>query len=746
MKLIRLLPILLACVLSTPDLAEGGEDFPTFSWESQPVLRFGAPTPHGVAPEIRIENLTAEIRRVEAVWEFDAETRLDELSLSFEFLHSPDFHWLPHLAPDEGFVVGQHVFRSPAVVAASGTLTVAVVPDLDLVGDDPALPWFLDMDAPRQRGSIGFSHTEIPLHVGFRKTPGLKIPQGSVKLAFYCFVYDDREDPPNPWGRIAPFLWEKWGSPLLAQGEPTQVPLDVYVKRTYQWAFEEWKESVWQEFEIDGVPVGAPQFIVNISQSPNSPDPWFQREFLSIWNQAWFSSLRSASGLARWAKRSGDAELLRKANLTKSLALAAPMREGLFPSVIRTDNEKVEAAGKSVDRPKPWSEAYWSNSNRVPWNHGISPDWIHLLDSSWTALLMLRWDSEIESDPELVRYASEYAEALVALQDDEGFFPGWIHPETRRPGPVMNQTPESAMSALFLFNLAKRSGEERFRASALRAVDALIEEIIPEGRWEDFETYWSCCPFRNDRIGERIERNNQFKQNTLSIFWTAEALLEAWRATGENRYLAWGVRTLDELSMHQQVWSPPFIYIPALGGFGVMNFDGEWNDSRQSLFAELYLDYYRVTGRRDFFERGIAALKSSFVMMYCPENPVQKVQWEKAHPFFGPEDYGFTMENYGHGGRTSPDGEGMGVFTIYDWGNGAAAEARNRIFDHYGDVYIDRERGDGFGLDSVHVRKLGKGWEIKFLHSSPRPIKVTFEDGSVRILQPEETTVLEETP
>ena len=51
---------------------------------------------------------------------------------------------------------------------------------------------------------------------------------------------------------------------------------------------------------------------------------------------------------------------------------------------------------------------------------------------------------------------------------------------------------------------------------------------------------------------------------------------------------------------------------------------------------------------------------------------------------FGPADYGFTMENYGHGGRTSPEGEGMGVFTIYDWGNGAAAEATMRIRDHYG--------------------------------------------------------------
>ncbi|MNS90150.1 hypothetical protein D3C72_1241860 [compost metagenome] len=50
------------------------------------------------------------------------------------------------------------------------------------------------------------------------------------------------------------------------------------------------------------------------------------------------------------------------------------------------------------------------------------------------------------------------------------------------------------------------------------------------------------------------------------------------------------------------------------------------------------------------------------------------------------------MENYGHGGETNAKGLGIGEFTIYDWGNGAAAEAYNRILDHYG---IDFLRGRG---------------------------------------------------
>ena len=170
-----------------------------------------------------------------------------------------------------------------------------------------------------------------------------------------------------------------------------------------------------------------------------------------------------------------------------------------------------------------------------------------------------------------------------------------------------------------------------------------------------------------------------------------------------------------------------------------MNFDGEWNDSRQCLFAELFMQYYQVTGDPALFERGIAALKSSFVMMYCPENPAAKALWEKVWPFFGPADYGFTMENYGHTGYTTPEGGGIGEFTIYDWGNGAAAEARNRIWDHFGDVYIDRQRGHAFGIDSVSARIEGNQCHLIDQATPGRTLKVAFEDGST-------TTVVTQTP
>ncbi len=702
--------------------------------DGTPCVRFSTPQLAKCdPPRVEVTDVADGWRHVRMTWDVAEPVAQDELAIRFDLAIEPDFWWAPHLAPEEGNVIAQHVFRAPALIVQRGSLTLAIAPDLDAVGRRDGNPWFLDYDATQRKMWLGMTLTDVPEHVLFKKSPGMTFAPGPVELSFFVTAYRDDGAVRNPWSKVAAFQWKRWGSPLLAKGAPLPAPLTTYVKHTYDWAFDGWGQSVWQEFDLGGVRVGAPQFIVNISQSPNYPGPWYQREFLSIWNQAWFSSLRSASGLYRYARQTSNAELLRKARLTKALALAAPMKDGLFPAVLGTPNETVDVDGQKLPRPRGWEHAFWGNSNRSPHDHGISSQWYHVLDASWTALLMLRWYEDLEPDERLLRYACAYADRLLSLQDAEGFFPGWLHPETHKPGPVMNRTPETSMSVTFLLKLAEMTGRIKYGDAAVHAMDAVVKEIIPEGRWEDFETYWSCCGWGRDKyLGQKIARNAMHKQNSLSMFWTAEALLATFRTTNEPRYLEWGRRTLDELSMGQQVWQPPFIYVPALGGFGVMNCDGEWNDSRQTLFAELFLDYYCQTGEPTYFERGVAALKSGFIMMYCPENPTVRAMWEKVYPWFGPKDYGFTMENYGHGGRTSPEGEGMGVFTIYDWGNGAAAEAAMRILNHYGHVYIDRQRELAFGIDKVQVRRSGQAWELINETAEPRTLRVVFDDGSAR--------------
>ena len=209
--------------------------------------------------------------------------------------------------------------------------------------------------------------------------------------------------------------------------------------------------------------------------------------------------------------------------------------------------------------------------------------------------------------------------------------------------------------------------------------------LVSETVKTDFETYWSCCRIGTPQwVGKKVVRNNMYKQCNFSMFWTTEALLECYHTTGSSEYLKLGQRVLDEMLMTQASWQPPYIYVNGVGGFGVMNADGEWNDSRGSLFSEIILQYGKLLNVSEYMERGVCALKTSFEMMYCPQNLDAKRQWEKVWPFFDERDYGFTMENYGHGGSSSPEGDGMGEFTIYDWGNGAASEAYNRILDKFG--------------------------------------------------------------
>jgi hypothetical protein len=653
----------------------------------------------GAPPAVQLDDAAASIVRVRLRFTLPAEVQQDDWRVVIKPSFTPTFHHTPHLTPTADHIAADHSFRSPALIVADDSHTLAIVPDLDLRAGEAPVRWYLDLDAEKNELVLGMSEYDVREHVLYVRKPGARYPAGEVEVGFYAIASGRQDD---PFRAPLALLWRTWGRQRFAAGEPLAADLSPYVGHTYRWAFESWAPAVWQEFDLgDGAGgsrhVGAPVFIVNQTQSPNYQGAVSEREFRSVWNQAWFQSLRSASGVYRHARRTGDEKLRARALLTKELALAAPQEEGIFPSVVATEMEEVTVGTEKVRRSKGWETAFWGNSDRNPVNRpasGAEDDDIrkapyHVLDMSLTALWMLRWNAELEKDERLLAYARSYGDALLGLQRADGFFPAWLAKDTRKPLGVLDDSAETSASATFLIELATQTGEAKYAAAARASLEAVLKEIVPTGRWEDFETYWSCAPWGNaELIGKRVARNKTFKQNTFAMFWTAEALYTAYKATGERRYLQFGQRVLDQLLTHQASWQPPYMHVNVLGGFGVMNADGEWNDARSSLFAELIIRYGQELALPEYVERGLAAMRSSFVMMYCPENPVTRAQWEKKYPWFGPADYGFTMENYGHNGKTGKDATGMGVFTIYDWGNGAAAEAYERLLDHFGEALV----------------------------------------------------------
>ncbi len=735
MRISSLLPSVVAACLSTVATAQvvPYEQGYEILHAGARYATFKAPLLGNQGAAVTVNSLPDDWYHVQLTWNQLAPIQQDDLNVDFAFNFDPDFDWVPHLTPIESTIVAQHAFRSPAIIASNGGRTVAIVPDLDLVGQSLAHPWYMDYDAVRGHAWIGMSWNLLPGHIIWVKAPGQTFAPGPVELSFFVKAYIDSSTPHNPWQEASKFLWKRWARPAIDAGQPHTNAMHKYVDTAYDWAFRRWEKQVW----MDGGDVGAARFLVDFSESPTSGLPPVTARDPKIWNQAWYCSLRSAGGIMRMSQRNNDPDLYLRAKKTKNLALAAPTHDGIFPSVLFP-------MGTDQNDTFILNQSRWTNSDRSPDELGITRDYYHVLDASNTALWMIRWYRELEQDDALLDYATDYADWLLPKQFADGFFPAWLHPVTLDHAPVLCDSPETARSASFLIELADLTGDGAYLTAGLDALDAVLAGPAAEGRWEDFETYWSDNFFGTaTNIGVKFTRNNLFKQNTLSIFWTAEACLAAYRATKDEAYLNWGIRTLDELSMSQQVWRPPYMGVPTVGGFGVMNADGEWNDARQSLFAELFMDYYVETGEPTYFERGVAALKISFAMMYTPMNPETKVQWEAAHPTLGPMDYGFTMENYGHWGLTGFQGEGIGFFSIFDWGCGSASEAYARITDHYGHVYIDRARNRAFGIDSIDVQPQGKGWLLTDLANTPRKIRVVDDVGPDRILWLDGTLVVQ---
>lgn len=591
--------------------------------------------------------------------------------------------WLPHLTPEEGHVMADAILRSPAIVLADGRLALVLLVDLDDVKDALRAGWrvWLDYDHPRKTITLALGAYREEGHVFYRRAPSAN--GAKARLRLHVLASAAPEDLQDPFQMATKWLWQRYGRPAFDAAPRVSIAtLSDYVVR---WAFSEegWGESVWQPIALPNAPdAAAPVFIVDVTRHPSVPlakRTW--REPRSVWNQAWFSTQRCANGLLRFARQRGSRDLHlgrrdspsessrdleERARKMTEVALAAPQTDGLFPSVLIAADDEVPA--------RTWR---WIHSNRRPAAAGDQA--CHIVDAAFTCRMLLEW-SELTGDVRATGYVKRFADRLVRLaaKSEHAAFPGWVEPDGTIPA-ALAYGPESAMSTALLFELGAG-----YEATALASLP-FLERVVEDARWEDFETYYSCAPWgATDQLGRRVARNGIYKQNTLSIAWCADAFFRAWRTTGDAKHLALARRCLDELSLYQAVWNPPWLPAPAIGGFGVMNADCEWNDARQSLFAPLYLELGQAMNDDELIERGISAVRASFSMLYCPENKALRAAYEKTHPFFGPESYGFMMENQGHSGIDNP----IGTFTIFTWGNGSALATAATVRDRFPDLAL----------------------------------------------------------
>jgi len=596
---------------------------------------------------------------------------------------APDATWTPNLTPEPDQVIGQHAFRSPAVVVQKGGLAAVLLPDLDSLRHNPAsLPATLNLDVSAPGGTplatapvlqMALQPHQVQRHVYWRHEPGqtVTVGPGEIVLA-YDLLLTNRAEPRRAYRLAARWYGERQVAKNVRRDTlPQAVPWGKYAATGINSYL---LPVAWRSTTMGGETVGGA-----------SMPSWGYAD--ATWFQCWFNDLRSAYGTYLWGKWMDRPEVVQKARQTRQMLLNAPQKDGLFPAIY------------------DWETRRWYGSTA-----GGGRDIYHAADCAWAAYWLLMWHRDLEKHPASIAFAKRLGDWMVENQKPSGEIPSFIRMDTMQPTDRLVESAETSGCGMFLALLARTTGEAKYMKAARGAAEHLRREIMPRNKWYDYETFYSCS---GKPEGFYDARTDQHPQNNLSIHWAAELFRQLYLAEANPRDLADGEALMDYLNLYQQVWAPHFLTFEGFGGYGVQNTDAEWNDARQAQFACTNLDYYRLTGKPEYMERGIAALRAGFATTYMPENAyVSPLSYAKT-------PLGYADENYGHGGVDGASGP-----TSWDWGTGSALAAAAYARKHFGDVWVDADRGVAFGINGVTADWTRNGLAVRSSIQTVAPVIV----------------------
>lgn len=585
-----------------------------------------------------------------------------------------DFHWIPNIKAAPNQIAADHVFRSPVVMVLAGDAGVAVIPDLDVLRTNRSAPHFLDLQFPKGEAPFieyGMAPSRPEGHVYYTRTGEVFTPE-ERQLRFACYVLlrpkTTREQLTEDASR---FLWSRYATPLTTNVKPQVAPFSTYARYGYKMALD----KLW----VDGPVAGTGGITLSTyknKETGRSGGRLFEND---LWFHSWFNNLRTAWGLHYWGETLHKPEWTQHARSMARLILSAPRKDGIFSTIYRSDNRTWQSSGQ-----------------------GGGANLYHLPDNAWTAIWLLRYHQEREPVEEAPAFLIEFTRALLRLQNKDGSFPARVNTDSLAADSVLDRSASEALPIWFLAEMLNRRmlpSEllQPVRDAVRRGADDLRTRLIPDQRFEDFELYLSCS---KKPLTFQDETTAMTGQNTLSMQWSAEALLLAYKLLNDPAYLRAGKFCLNVLSLYQQVWNPPWLTLYAFGGFGVMNTDAEWNDARQAQFAETFANYYDVTRDPMHLERAVAAARASFTLVVMDENQeVAPRNYQGAER--NQETHGASAENYGHAGM-----DVRAYQSGFHWGTGSALTTAAILLQRYSGLYVDADRRHAFGIDGAIAKKV----------------------------------------
>jgi hypothetical protein len=591
----------------------------------------------------------------------------------FTFAHPSDWSF----APSVGGFVPDAEYKAPLILVQSGRMALGIIPDVASLDRDTLrlCTHSLDLDVPGGPAlAVGFVPARYSYHSVYEPDKGRAWSADLPMRNSYYLLISAHAEPGQAYREAVRFQWSHFGRPaqlvaaLQQVGTATparvydwlqkirpmqiQIALDTRLRGLALW--DDWRTEVWGAQTLQDwleVPLAGGATGGGVRTIRWGPGP-------SVYLSAWFNTLRTSFGMALYARRSADQELLRRARQTVELALRAPGIDGAFKCIA------VPAAGGG---PVVWAAGDGSGDSTREGFLGY--------DMSWTAYWLLRWRaSNLPGSEPILNRCRELAKFLCDRQSADGMLPTRFAEDGSVQADLSRQVKaETGPVALFLLELYAQDPDPRWLRAGKRGLAFMEASIIPQRQWYDFETFWSCSP-RSPRIDARSQ---QWPANDLALGQSVAAFLAAYRVTGDRGDLAQGESLLDYLLLYQQCWTNPMLENLAgpatlLGGFTTQNSDAEWSDARQSQFGNILLDYYRATGKVEYLERGVAALRAQFPVSPC--------------------------ENWAHSGYGSKTG-----VSSFHWGTGSGMAGIEIDEDYLRDAVVDVAAAQAVGVDGLNV-------------------------------------------
>ncbi len=605
-----------------------------------------------------------------------------------EFIHSPTSKKTDHRSgPDRDQVIGDHAFHAPAIILQEGALFVALVPDLTMINqhrvvspdarrimkvarnkfsvpiedDKYTMPTALDLNVvsgltPKPIFSFGVMDFIIAHHMRYQRINNQsmirKLNNTQVRYGFDLFL-GAKESANIGYQKIARYQWERYGHEFFNNHYHLAMPFNKYVRTIYdvvskpmnpkvQAPVHGYKNhGVFIDFEMNGKPVGG---MVSPLGCLGFGD--------ALWNSEFWNNVRDASGMYHWGKKLKKPKLVDRSRRIINLALEAPQnKDGFFSLVYLAARKKWL---RSSLGPSPKITSIFAQNNQV----------YNVPAMSKTAAHMLEYYMRCEKDPRIVTYLSKYADGLLTRIDKNGCIHSYYTPDMQ-PIEDLRLSAQPVATMWFLAEIYNVTRKAKYRDGAKKIADYMIQYILPNQKWIDMEPYYSCGQNNLDYMTDR-EQGLQIRGN-LSMFWATKGFAALFRATGDKKYLTAGEQVIDYVSFSQACWNPHYVYTAMpFGGFTVDNGDtATWLDARQCEMVDPFIWYGQTLGRQDLLERGVAAARSSVVLI---NHPLHKQNDIYRHTNL----YGFGLgpENINHEGhnqsamRTHPSwGECSGIFT-----------------------------------------------------------------------------------